>query len=541
MPRDAAPEIADFTWIQGTRLRDAGCMTLIHTDKRTEVVRQFGGIPERARRMSLEAAENTSLDAGSDQLLPSQWLGIRPLGPWTLVVEVNGWQGSRPEVLARVSAGTRAVSVYWNESAGTRFCYAAGGHVVTAFDAVFPDRREGADPDGLEALRAGLVPDEGDEVPMMLALATRVTGLTPMPEWLAGDFDVVPLEPLPEAVRPGIYPDSEALTYLDPPLAWALRRAADGPLRDATLAAARYAARVTGLDDLPEVALALRPDAPVPAAELDKLVARSLRAARKNASDRRAGARYWAAAALREASNPLPLAAAFRAAEAAQPAVAMLGLGAGALRAEVLGVLGDPRPPSGSMGLLASAGPLPTDKYAWTSAHWLATVGAITFLRGSAADAAFALGPGPDGADVGVPALSSDPIAAIREEGGWSVAVENFERLGPFAMYENLPSKTVTIAWSARGQARLHYSDAGRLLVMLDPQSPEQFDGAEPSVLDEYLGGLRLGPTGVGAAACLPTLLVLAERLSGVPFDPGRLDRPHLLVRRPPRLGGSAS
>ncbi len=540
MPEEAGPEIADFAWIRGTPLRDAGCITLVHTDDLAEVMRGFGGLPGQARRTSLEAAGDLALDPGSGGPLPGQWLAVRSLGPWTLAVEVNGWQGSRPEVLDRVSAGTRAVSAYWNESAGTWFSCAAGGRVLTAFDEVFPDRREGADPDGLEGLRAGLMPDDGDEVPAMLALAARVTGLTPVPEWLDGDFDVVPLEPLPEAVRPSIYPDSEPLTYLDPPLAWALRHAADGPLRDASLAAARYAAGVTGLADRPEVALALRRGASVPSADLDRLEARSQRAARKNAGDPRAGARAWAATALRAAANPLPLAAAFRAAEAARYAAETLGLGAGALREEVLGALGDPRPPSGSMGLTASPGPPPAGKYAWTSVHWLATVGAITFLRGGVAAAAHALGPGPDGADVGVPALFSDPIVAIREEDGWSVAVENHERYGPFAMYENLPFKTVTITWSARGQARLHYSDAGRLLAMLDPQSPGQISGAEPGLLDEHLGGLRLGPTGVGAAACLPVLLVLAERLTGVTFDPGRLDRPHLLVRRPDRLGGPA-
>jgi uncharacterized protein DUF6461 len=163
-------------------------------------------------------------------------------------------------------------------------------------------------------------------------------------------------------------------------------------------------------------------------------------------------------------------------------------------------------------------------------------VGAITFLKGSAADAARAFGPGPDGADMGIPELFSDPVAAIREENGWAVVVENHERLGPFARYESLPSKTVTVTWSARGQARLHYSDQGRLLAMLDPQSPEQLSGADPAVLDEHLGGLRLGPTGVGATACLPTLLMLAERLTGVTFDPAMLDQPHLLVRRPDHL-----
>lgn len=545
--RDDAAEVAGFRWIGASGLLEAACVTLVRSDDRAEVVRRFGGGPGGARRLSLAAAENLSLaaardpalDTDSGELIESQWLGVRSLGPWTLAVEVNGWQGSRPEVLERVSAGTRVVSAYWHADGGTRFSYAAAGRVLASFDAVFPDRREGADPDCLEGLRAGLSWDDGDEVPMMLALAARVTGLTPVPEWLGGEFSVIPVEPLAEAVRPDVYPDIEPLTYDDPPLAWALRHAADEPLREAARAAARFAARVAGLEDRPEVALALHSGPSAPSAGLDSLLAKFQRAMRKSNGDPLPAGRYCTVTAVREAGNPRPLAAAFRAVPPARGTVARFGIPESELRAEMLGALGNPRPPSGSMGLAASPGPLPADKYAWTSAHWLAPVGAITFLRGSAADAARALGPGPDGADVGVPRLFADPITAIREEGGWAVAVENHQRLGPFAHYENLPSTTVTITWSARGRALLHYSDERRLLAMLDPQSPDQLSGADPAVLDAHLGGLRLGPTGVGAAACLPSLLVLAERLTGIAFGPAMLDWPHLLVPQPARLGGS--
>jgi hypothetical protein len=73
-----------------------------------------------------------------------------------------------------------------------------------------------------------------------------------------------------------------------------------------------------------------------------------------------------------------------------------------------------------------------------------------------------------------------------------------------------------------------------RLVAMLDPQRPEQRDGDEPAVLDEYLGDLRLGIPAVSAAVWLPTLLVLAERLTGLAFDPAALDQPHLLAGLPP-------
>jgi hypothetical protein len=277
--RDDAAEVTEFRWIGASGLLDGACVTLVRSDDQAEVVRRFGGGPGGARELSLAAAENLSLDTDSGELIESQWLGARSLGPWTLAVEVNGWQGSRPEVLERVSAGTRAVSVYWNANGGTRFSYAAAGRVLVVFDAVFPERRQGADPDCLEGLRAGLSWDDGDEVPMMLALAARVTGLTPVPEWLEGEFDVVGVEPVAEAVRPDVYPDVEQLTYDDPPLAWALRHAADGPLREAARAAARLAARVAGLEDRPEVTLALRSGPSAPSAGLDSLLGKFERAA----------------------------------------------------------------------------------------------------------------------------------------------------------------------------------------------------------------------------------------------------------------------
>ena len=59
-------------------------------------------------------------------------LAVRDVGTCLLVLEVNGWQGSRPEVLRRISAGARAVSVYWNLSMTTRFSYAVSGQVLTA-------------------------------------------------------------------------------------------------------------------------------------------------------------------------------------------------------------------------------------------------------------------------------------------------------------------------------------------------------------------------------------------------------------------------
>jgi hypothetical protein len=178
---------------------------------------------------------------------------------------------------------------------------------------------------------------------------------------------------------------------------------------------------------------------------------------------------------------------------------------------------------------------LPTDRYLWTAEHWLAPVGCITYVKGlTPAALVEAFGGDRDDAVTGPPALSADPVAAIREESEWAVVVEHDERAGLFTRYRRLPSQVaVSVSWSGHGRSWLHHAVDGRLVAMLDPQRPEQRDGDDPAVLDEYVGDLRLGIPSVSAAIWLPTLLVLAERLTGLAFDPRLLDQPHLLARLP--------
>jgi hypothetical protein len=100
----AADEIGAFGWIQSTELRDGACVTLVAPADAGGVVRGFGGDLGGARRASLAEIGMPSVDEPG--------VAVRDLGSWLLVVEVNGWQGSRPEVLRRISAGGRAVSAY---------------------------------------------------------------------------------------------------------------------------------------------------------------------------------------------------------------------------------------------------------------------------------------------------------------------------------------------------------------------------------------------------------------------------------------------
>ena len=277
----ATGEIEAFGWVRSTVvLRDAACVTLVAPADAGRVVRGFGGDIAGAHRASL---------AGIGMPSPAEpVVAVRDLGSWLLVVEVNGWQGSRPEVLRRVSADGRAVSAYWNENAGTRFSYAVGGRVLTAFEAMSPGRRHGADPDCLEEERTGLPWDSGEWVSLMLALLARVTGVRAGAEWLEGEYAVVPISPVDDDPATTINPPTEALTYDDGPLAWALAHADDVTRGDVAEIAARYATDEAARHDAPK-------------ARSRDGAATSIAISRERV---RAG-RFWAKAAAHEASGPI--------------------------------------------------------------------------------------------------------------------------------------------------------------------------------------------------------------------------------------------
>ena len=497
----ATGDVEAFQWIQSTPLRDGACVTLVAPADAGTVARGFGGDLPAARTVSLAAIGMPPVD--------EPMMAIRDLGPWMLVVEVNGWQGSRPEVLRRVSAGGRALSAYWNVNGTTRFSYAVAGRLLTAFEVMSPGRRQGADPDCLEEARSGLPWETGEWVPLMLALASRVTGLRAEPEWLAGDFLTAPVRPVADDPAATIYPPQAALTYDDRPLAWALLNA-DDPVRGRVASlAARYA----------EGEVARHADQ---------------KSGTRIPKERLDDGRFWARASARDASGPNPLAAAFNAVPPAYLCLESLGLPEEGLRAEMMSALGNPAPPAGSLGLAAMAGSSPTDRYLWTGAHWLAWAGAISFVRGASLDeiaTAFAADTG--STRDGLPALTRHPVAALRHRGDSLAIIEWHETSGIFHRLARLPAGTtlVSLDWSARRRVWVRYVVDGKLIDALDPQLPDQRLGEEPTFLDEYASGLPLPfPPENHPAGQLPVMLAIAERLTGLVFAPEWLDEPHVLM-----------
>ena len=133
----------------------------------------------------------------------------------------------------------------------------------------------------------------------------------------------------------------------------------------------------------------------------------------------------------------------------------------------------------------------------------------------------------------GIPSLSRDAVIAFRDVGDWLVAVEGPAPAGATRRVKPMPTGTTTVSlsWAARARSWVHYMTADTLVAGLDPQRPDQRVGSDPAFLDSCAAGLRLPfPPEGDAAAQLPVMLAIAERLTGLAFAPEWLDEPHVLM-----------
>lgn len=105
-----------------------------------------------------------------------------------VLVEDNGWEGVRPEVLARLSKPGKAASVFWNVEGLLMLACARRGKVIASVDLT--------DPDGAEELPTTLRRlwerdlDAQEPLAAAMALVERFTGVT--------------VEPAPEITHPTI-------------------------------------------------------------------------------------------------------------------------------------------------------------------------------------------------------------------------------------------------------------------------------------------------------------------------------------------------
>lgn len=233
------------------------CLTLVDGVDEEELLRRFGADPARAVPRTREQAR---------ALQDSWWEGYLPVlrvgraGRWAFAVEERrAPEGVRPEVLRRLSAGTRAVALH-HTGGGTRFTLVEDGVTVTAGDTPSPPWQPGR---GAHHLRpvlraAGLAPPNAERradenIPALLRALRAELGI---------EFDAELLHrPLPSVQLLPLLPDPPTAGAVsartEPLLAAQLAYADEARLRAALLAQARRLAAETGLDGCPELVEAL--------------------------------------------------------------------------------------------------------------------------------------------------------------------------------------------------------------------------------------------------------------------------------------------
>jgi hypothetical protein len=241
----------------------AACVTWVDGLQSQEVARRFGGDLRRTKRQTVAAATREHYRSASDD--PLGVLVVGEHGDWVVVVEPNGFQGSRREVLRELTRdGGRAASVYWNENADNALVYSVGGRVVTALDMVmFPgEGAEGDDPHALDAHLSGLPfgpgrAGGGDCFAAGLTVGERISGARLDDDWLAARHLRVLIKRLvPEDISlPGRYEGHHVLA--EPEIAAVLAEPTRDKLREIAVQAALIAARRSGIHTDPSVATVL--------------------------------------------------------------------------------------------------------------------------------------------------------------------------------------------------------------------------------------------------------------------------------------------
>lgn len=312
-------EVQQFAWLNDSPIQEAACLTFVRDSDPRQVAASFGAVPEYARTLDFDEFCEEAF-AHHDR---HPVIGLCRIGDWVLVVEDNGHQGARPEVLRRVSTRSEALSAFWNAQGCARFSYAVNAEVCTSFEAIMPSYRDGVRPDALEEIRAGLpwYTNGVDSVSLMLALSARITGRALTPESLAERFLTCPVASWPDDLPT----DPDALP--DPPdldrqweLYTALRRAGDWAQRRAAAAVARHVLEHADCLGHPQLA-AIAASVEVPGDTERVAISEIVRSWRWELSRHPATSavrlRVRAAEVLRQATNADPLTAALAALSAA--------------------------------------------------------------------------------------------------------------------------------------------------------------------------------------------------------------------------------
>lgn len=174
-------------------LAESYCVTLVHGVTPHELVRRLGGQAE-PEVTGITALVDTSYGLWGPSTTQT-YFGMTPLGPWTLMVEPNGWHGVNEKKALPASAGTHWISHYDNANANNdgSFLWVEDTELQLHFELRDADCRSGTRADDLLDVirRLGFTfpeePTETDDdlaVPAAFALAEYITDIRVTPALL---------------------------------------------------------------------------------------------------------------------------------------------------------------------------------------------------------------------------------------------------------------------------------------------------------------------------------------------------------------------
>ncbi|ASO20290.1 hypothetical protein FHR81_000025 [Actinoalloteichus hoggarensis] len=146
---------AERSWPAGAGGRPGFCFSFVRETLPEDALCLLGGVEDDVVVATPE--RGLEMTRSFDQGYPEVARAVR-LGSWTVLMEIDGFQGTRREVLRSLSTGGEAVSVFRDAGETGQFTHAVDGTVRTCFDQLAPERRWGAEPDALldSMISAGL-------------------------------------------------------------------------------------------------------------------------------------------------------------------------------------------------------------------------------------------------------------------------------------------------------------------------------------------------------------------------------------------------
>ncbi|PSL51778.1 hypothetical protein B0I31_11891 [Saccharothrix carnea] len=298
MRPDAVDHYVTLLADDGSLPSEAFCLTVVRGLSVTEALTRVDA-PPSGRTATLADAGQTSVAAYPDDL---PLVVADHLDGWTLLAADNGYHCARAEVVAKLSVGTVAASVYWNVEFDSNLMLAQEGRVLSAFEFIGSAPRSGDRPDAIRPYLEGLTFEDAHAYRFCaeaLAFLERLSGVRVPADWSTRDLPaaviVDPLRFRPPNPRNWLSVDGTDLE----PSHEAARRAAeraceahgvvpDGDLLARAHAEYREALHLRWQRCLPQA---------LPADPVERLQAESRRRHAENGAERAAVARAHAVAA----------------------------------------------------------------------------------------------------------------------------------------------------------------------------------------------------------------------------------------------------